>query len=92
MPFYEYACGACKEEYEVFYKTQSAVKEEEPLEKCPKCGSKKKKKLVSKGTGFVLNSITILFISIARPFRGEASTYWFIRTRIRHNHESLLEA
>lgn len=33
MPIYEYRCRKCKAEYEVFYKTQSAVKEEEPKEK-----------------------------------------------------------
>lgn len=54
-PLYDYECLKCKHEYEVFYTTQSAVAKEEPDEKCPKCESKKKTKLVSKNTGFVLN-------------------------------------
>lgn len=55
MPIYSYKCRKCKAEFDVLYKTHSAVKEEEPKEKCPKCDSVKKEKLVSKGTGFVLN-------------------------------------
>ena len=56
-PIYDYACTnkKCNHEFEVFYTSQSKVKEEEPEEKCPKCGSKKKRKLPPKGTGFVVN-------------------------------------
>jgi putative FmdB family regulatory protein len=56
MPLYDYQCSnkKCAHEFEVFYSTQSAVQREEQNEKCPQCGGKRKKKLVSKGTGFVL--------------------------------------
>jgi putative FmdB family regulatory protein len=54
MPIYQYNCKACTKEYEVFYTSQEAVKREEKKEKCPECGSTKKKKLVSKGTDFIL--------------------------------------
>lgn len=54
MPIHDYECQKCKKEYEVYYSSFSAVEKEEPEEKCPECGSKKKTKLVSKGTTFVL--------------------------------------
>ena len=53
MPFYEYACGACKKQFEVLQKMSDA-----PKQKCPKCGQKKLKRLISaaalhfKGTGW----------------------------------------
>lgn len=53
-PIYDYQCRNCNHEYEVFYKTQAAVKEEEKKETCPVCASVKKKKLVSKNTGIDL--------------------------------------
>ena len=53
-PIYDYVCRDCKNEFDVFYTTHSAVKKEEKQEKCPKCGSVKKKRLVSKQTGHVL--------------------------------------
>lgn len=42
MPFYEYECQACKFYTEVMQKISDA-----PLTKCPSCGKKKLKKLVS---------------------------------------------
>lgn len=54
MPIHDYQCLKCDREYEVFYSSQSKVETEEPEEKCPKCGSVKKKRLVSKGTSFEL--------------------------------------
>lgn len=53
-PIYDYNCKACSHEYEVFYTTQSAVAKEERAEKCPKCSSTKKKKVVSKRVSFQL--------------------------------------
>ncbi len=53
-PIFDYNCGKCKHEYEVFYTSQTAVQKEEKLEKCPKCGSTRKKRTVSKGTSFQL--------------------------------------
>jgi putative FmdB family regulatory protein len=54
VPIHDYKCSKCSREFEVFYTTQSAVEREEPDEKCPDCGSKKKKRLVSKQTSHVL--------------------------------------
>src|SRR5215469_17417279 len=42
MPFYEYECASCKFYTEVMQKISDA-----PLEKCPSCGKKALKKLVS---------------------------------------------
>ncbi|MFI4879784.1 MAG: FmdB family zinc ribbon protein [Steroidobacterales bacterium] len=42
MPFYEYECQACKYYTEVMQKITDA-----PLTKCPSCGKRKLKKLVS---------------------------------------------
>jgi putative FmdB family regulatory protein len=42
MPFYEYECQACKFYLEVMQKIS-----DRPLTKCPSCGKKKLKKLVS---------------------------------------------
>jgi putative FmdB family regulatory protein len=42
MPFYEYECQACKFYIEVMQKISAA-----PLTKCPSCGKRKLKKLVS---------------------------------------------
>jgi putative FmdB family regulatory protein len=42
MPFYEYECQACKYYTEVMQKISDA-----PLTKCPSCGKRKLKKLVS---------------------------------------------
>lgn len=54
MPILEYRCGRCKNEYEVFYTTQSAVEREERKEKCPSCGSIRKKRTVPKGVTHIL--------------------------------------
>ncbi len=53
-PIYDYECKKCKHDYAVFYTSQGAVLREEKLEKCPKCESTKKKKLISKATSFIL--------------------------------------
>jgi putative FmdB family regulatory protein len=55
MPIHGYKCQKCKAEFEVFYTSQSAVQREEPMEKCPKCGSLKKKRDLPKRTSFQLN-------------------------------------
>lgn len=57
MPMHDYKCSnkKCLHEFEVWYSSHSTRDEQEPNERCPKCNGKRKKKLVSKGTGFVLN-------------------------------------
>lgn len=56
MPIHSYTCQrkGCNHEFDVFYKVQSHVEKEEPQEECPKCGSKKKKRMIAKKTSFVL--------------------------------------
>lgn len=49
MPTYEYECGCCGAEIE---EIQSIS--EPPLERCPKCHLPALKRLISKGTSFVL--------------------------------------
>lgn len=53
MPIHEYVCKKCKNQFDIFYTSQSAVEREEKDEKCPKCSSTKKKRLI-KNTSFVL--------------------------------------
>lgn len=46
---YEYTCKNCKHEWE-----EDQPITAEPVELCPKCKQKTAKRLISKGTGFVL--------------------------------------
>jgi len=48
MPIYEYACGKCEAEFEAEQRITDA-----PLKKCPECGSKRVKRLISR-TSFAL--------------------------------------
>ncbi len=48
MPIYEYACGACGNEFEAEQRIT-----EEPLKTCPECQSRQVKRLISQ-TSFVL--------------------------------------
>ena len=48
MPTYEYACGACGNEFELEQRiTEPAIK------KCPKCGKQKAQRLIT-GSNFIL--------------------------------------
>ncbi len=42
MPIYEYACGKCENEFEVEQRIS-----EDPVKTCPKCRSRKVKRLIS---------------------------------------------
>jgi putative FmdB family regulatory protein len=42
MPLYQYGCGKCSHEFEVFHKIDETIAIE-----CPECGGKKVKKLVT---------------------------------------------
>lgn len=48
MPIYEYACGRCAHEFEVEQRIS-----DDPIKTCPKCRSRKVKRLISR-TSFVL--------------------------------------
>ena len=48
MPTYEYACEACKHEFEEFQSITAA-----PLMKCPKCGKPRLKRLIGTGGGVI---------------------------------------
>ncbi|MDD5595606.1 MAG: zinc ribbon domain-containing protein [Candidatus Omnitrophica bacterium] len=47
MPTYEYECLHCKHAFELFQKIN-----DQPAEKCPKCG-KKVKRLIGSGSGII---------------------------------------
>jgi|WetSurMetagenome_2_1015567.scaffolds.fasta_scaffold06111_4 putative FmdB family regulatory protein len=49
MPTYDYKCNSCNYTFEAL----QSIKDE-PLTKCPKCGKKTLKKLISSGAGFIL--------------------------------------
>jgi len=48
MPFYEYACDKCESEFEIEQRIT-----DEPLKSCPKCRSRRIKRLISR-TSFAL--------------------------------------
>ena len=48
MPTYDYACQACDHQFEHFQSIKDAL-----LEKCPKCGKKKLKRLLGAGAGLI---------------------------------------
>jgi putative FmdB family regulatory protein len=48
MPTYDYACQACDHQFEHFQSIKDAS-----LEKCPKCGKKKLKRLLGAGAGLI---------------------------------------
>lgn len=54
MPHLDYKCSKCEKEFDVFYLSQSEVTLTEKKEKCPHCGSTRKKRAVSKGTSHIL--------------------------------------
>jgi putative FmdB family regulatory protein len=48
MPTYEYECGACGHKFEEFQSIKA-----KPTVKCPSCGKRKVKRLISAGGGFI---------------------------------------
>jgi len=48
MPTYDYACDACKHEFELFQSITDKVKR-----KCPKCGRMKLRRLIGPGAAIV---------------------------------------
>lgn len=46
MPTYDYACEACRHEFEEFQSITAA-----PLRKCPSCGQPKLRRLIGPGAG-----------------------------------------
>jgi putative FmdB family regulatory protein len=48
MPTYEYACEACGHQFEQFQSITAA-----PIRKCPSCGKRKVRRLISGGSGFL---------------------------------------
>ena len=48
MPTYEYACPECSHEFEVFHSITG-----KPIKKCPECGGRRVKRLISMGGGVI---------------------------------------
>ncbi len=48
MPTYDYACSACKHRFERF----EGISEDGP-KKCPKCGRKRARRMLSTGAGII---------------------------------------
>ena len=48
MPTYEYKCDACGLDFERFQQMSAA-----PVKKCPRCGKRKVRKLISAGAGMI---------------------------------------
>jgi putative FmdB family regulatory protein len=52
MPIFEFKCGKCRENFEVFFRSR----DEKVAILCPKCGSKRAKRLMSTFAGKVGNT------------------------------------
>lgn len=68
MPIYEYACGKCEHEFEVEQRMSDP-----PVKTCPKCRSRKVKRLISR-TSFVLKGsgwYSDLYSSSRKSDKGE---------------------
>ncbi len=48
MPTYDYRCSACEHQWEEFHSMSA-----KPIEKCPKCGKKKAKRMIGAGAGLI---------------------------------------
>tara|TARA_B100001059_G_scaffold234963_1_gene279078 strand:+ start:1459 stop:1812 length:354 start_codon:yes stop_codon:yes gene_type:complete len=48
MPTYDYQCGACGHEFELFQQMSASIKK-----KCPECGKLKLKRLIGTGAGII---------------------------------------
>ena len=48
MPTYEYECQGCEKCFEIFQSMK-----DDPIKKCPECGSRKFKRLIGAGAGFL---------------------------------------
>ena len=48
MPTYDYQCGACKHEWELFQSMNDS-----PVKRCPKCKKQKAKRLLGLGAGLI---------------------------------------
>lgn len=48
MPTYDYKCGACDAEWEVFQSIKAS-----PIRKCPECGKLKAKRQIGTGAGVI---------------------------------------
>ncbi|MEZ6049362.1 MAG: FmdB family zinc ribbon protein [Planctomycetaceae bacterium] len=48
MPTYDYKCGACEHEWEVFQSIKA-----KPVRKCPECGKLKAKRQIGPGAGII---------------------------------------
>ena len=48
MPTYEYECGACHHQFEVFQAMSEA-----PVKKCPACGKMKVERMIAGGAGII---------------------------------------
>lgn len=71
MPIYEYACGKCEHEFEVEQRMSDP-----PVKTCPKCRSRKVKRLISR-TSFVLKGsgwYSDLYSSAKKGGKGEGKS------------------
>jgi putative FmdB family regulatory protein len=68
MPTYEYACRACRHEFEAFH-AMSAPQ----VKRCPKCGKQRVKRKVSAGGGVIFKGSGFYVTDYARS-RQESAT------------------
>ena len=68
MPIYEYECRACEHKFEEWQKIS-----EKPVRKCPECGKRKVKRLIS-STSFKLKGSGWYVTDYARKNEGNAES------------------
>jgi putative FmdB family regulatory protein len=66
MPTYEYRCEACGHQFEKFQSIISAS-----IRKCPKCGRKKVKRLISTGAGLLFKGSGFYITDYRSPAYAE---------------------
>ncbi len=67
MPTYDYQCGACSHEWELFQSMNDA-----PVKSCPKCKKRKAKRLLGLGAGLIFKGTGFYETDYKKKSGGES--------------------